>query len=131
MAAHLDHLTLTVTDLAAGARFYDAALGCLGLERVQELVDEEEEEPAVEAVAYGTGGRAVLWLVTGATPTGGVHLALRADTRSDVERFHAAALSAGGTSQAAPRRWPIFRVGEFNAIVRDPAGNLVEAVSDE
>ena len=133
MAARFDHLTLTVRDLAVSLAFYDAALGALGLGRVHELVDEEEDGAELEAVAYGPAGSdtAVLWLVTGAVPTGPAHLAFRADGRAEVERFHAAAVAAGGSSHDAPRRWAIFRRGEFNALVRDPDGTLVEAVAPE
>ena len=128
----LDHVTVSVADFAAGLRFYDAALGALGLARLHELVDEEEDDAELEAVAFGEpDGRAVLWLVAGARPTAALHLAFRAGTRAEVEVFHAAALAAGGTSHDAPRRWPIFRRGEFNALVADPDGNLIEAVSQE
>jgi hypothetical protein len=58
-------------------------------------------------------------------------VALRVGARIDVERFYAAALRAGGLSHDAPRRWPIIRRGQFNAIVADPAGNLIEAVGPE
>ena len=124
-------MTITAQDFATGLAFYDAALGALGLSRVAELGDEEEEDPEVEAAGWGDGERAVLWLVTGATPTVGVHLALRVASRAQVEAFHAAALAAGGRSHDAPRRWAIFRRGQFNAIVADPAGNLIEAVAPE
>ena len=131
MPAHLDHVTVTASDFAASLRFYDAALGALGLRRLHELGDEEEDDAAVEVAAYGADDRATLWLVSGPAPTESVHVAFRADDRTEVERFHDAAVHAGGTSHDAPRRWPIFRRGEFNAIVRDPDGNLVEAVGTE
>jgi catechol 2,3-dioxygenase-like lactoylglutathione lyase family enzyme len=127
----LDHVTLTVADLSASLRFYDAVLAPLGLERLQELGDEEEDDPALEVAAYGSGESAALWLVAGAAPSTGVHLAFRAASAEAVEAFHAAALAGGGASHDAPRRWPIFRRGEFNAIVRDPDGNLVEAIAPE
>jgi catechol 2,3-dioxygenase-like lactoylglutathione lyase family enzyme len=128
----LDHLTLTTVDLAAGAAFYDAVLGALGLVRLDELVDEEEDEPQLEAVGWGPAdSRSVLWLVRGAVPTTGLHVRLRAGGRTEVEAFHRAGLAAGGTGFAAPRRWAVYRRGDFNAIVRDPTGNLVEAVSAE
>jgi catechol 2,3-dioxygenase-like lactoylglutathione lyase family enzyme len=73
----------------------------------------------------------VLWLVAGAVPTSGVHVSLRAASRADVEAFHAAALAHGGRSHDAPRRWAIFRRGQFNAVVTDPDGNLIEAVAPE
>lgn len=130
----LDHVTLTVKrpDFAAGVAFYDAALGALGLVRVAELVDEEEDAPALEAVGWGVDcGPGLIWLVTGTPATSGAHTRLRADSRAQVETFHAAAVRAGGTEHAAPRRWTLYRRGEFNAIVADPAGNLLEAVAAE
>ncbi|MGN6609534.1 MAG: VOC family protein [Jatrophihabitans sp.] len=130
MPARLDHVTLSTPDLTAAAAFYDAALGALGLTRVIELVDEEEDAPDVEAIAWGVDDSAALWLVTG-PPASGVHLRFIAASREDVEAFHAAGLAAGGTTASAPRRWPIYRRGEFNAVLRDPDGNSVEAVSPE
>jgi catechol 2,3-dioxygenase-like lactoylglutathione lyase family enzyme len=128
----LDSVTITAGDFGAAVRFYDAALGALGLVRLDELVDEEEDDPAVEAVAWGpAGGASQLWVVAGSAPTTGLHLRLRARSRLEVETFHAAGTAAGGVTHAAPRRWPIYRRGEFNAILRDPQGNLVEAVAPE
>jgi catechol 2,3-dioxygenase-like lactoylglutathione lyase family enzyme len=130
--ARLDHVTVTASDFAASLAFYDTALAPLGFVRLHELGDEEQDDAVVEAAAYGSpDGPAVLWLVSGTAPTRAVHLAFRADHRGEVEGFHAAAVAAGGASHGAPRRWPIFRRGEFNAIVGDPDGNLVEAVSAE
>ena len=132
--ATLDHVTVTVAavDFVARLAFYDAALGALGLTRVAELVDEEEDEPALEAVGWGSAdGIGVFWLVTGERPTAGLHVRLRTESRAQVETFHAAAVDAGGSDHAAPRRWVLYRRGEFNAIVRDPAGNLLEAVAPE
>jgi catechol 2,3-dioxygenase-like lactoylglutathione lyase family enzyme len=128
---HLDHVTVTASDFAASLRFYDAALGALGLRRLHELGDEEEDGADVEVAAYGTDDHAALWLVSGPAATVSVHVAFRVGDRAQVERFHDAAVHAGGMSHDAPRRWPIFRRGEFNAIVRDPDGNLVEAVGTE
>jgi catechol 2,3-dioxygenase-like lactoylglutathione lyase family enzyme len=137
----IDHVTITVADLARSAAFYDAALGALGLRRMVELGDEEEDAAAVEAIAWGEPERgepergeperAAVWLVAGTRPTSGLHVCLRARTRADVEAFHDAAVAAGGRSHDAPRRWPIFRAGDFNAIVLDPDGNLIEAVAPE
>jgi catechol 2,3-dioxygenase-like lactoylglutathione lyase family enzyme len=128
----LDHVTLTAADLQASAAFYDAALAPLGLGRLIDLSDEEEDDLPAEAVAYGDESGAVLWLVVGGRASRAVHLSFRAVDRDAVERFHAAAVGAGGTSHDAPRRWPLYRTpGEFNAIVADPDGNLIEAVSAE
>ncbi|GAB2464580.1 VOC family protein [Jatrophihabitans fulvus] len=128
----LDSVTVAASDVAASIAFYDAVLEPLGLVRSHELVDEEEEDPALEAAGWGPPGRpAVVWVVAGAPTTVGVHVRLRTADRIDVEDFHAAALTHGGTEHAAPRRWTPYRRGEFSAVVRDPDGNLVEAVAPE
>jgi catechol 2,3-dioxygenase-like lactoylglutathione lyase family enzyme len=128
----LEHVTITAANFPRSLAFYDAVLGALGLVRSDELVDEEEDEPELEAAAWGEpGGAGVIWLVTGASPTTGAHLRLRADSRVQVETFSAAATRAGGSVYAPPRRWTPYRRGEFNAIVCDPDGNLVEAVAAE
>ncbi len=130
--ATLNHATISASDFTASLAFYDAALGALGLERIAEFGDEEEDEFDVEAAGWAVSDSApVLWLVAAETPTRGAHVSLRASSRADVEAFYAAALRAGGRPHDAPRRWAIYRRGEFNALVRDPDGNLVEAVAPE
>jgi len=130
--ARLDHLTIVASDFARSLAVYDAALTALGLERAVDLEDEEDEDAPLEAVGWGPAGeRPVVWLVVGERITRGAHLAFRADDQAAVMRFHAAALDAGASNHSAPRRWPIYRRGEFNAIVADPDGNLIEAIAPE
>jgi hypothetical protein len=131
MTGELSDVTITAAKLAVSAAFYDAALTALGLERVIELCDEDEDSAPVESIAWGHGAHAVLWLVAGAPATRGAHVRLRAPARGDVERFYRAGLAAGGRSHDAPRRWAIYRQGEFNAILLDPDDNLIEAVAPE
>jgi catechol 2,3-dioxygenase-like lactoylglutathione lyase family enzyme len=128
----LDHVTITASDFACSLTFYEAALTALGWVRALELGDEEEDDPAVEVVGWGPEEtRPALWLVSGSTPTRGLHVALTAVDAGSVEAFHEAAVATGGRSHDAPRRWAIIRRGQFNAIVADPDGNLVEAVAPE
>lgn len=128
----LAHVTLTAGDFPRSVAFYDAVLRAVGLVRVAELVDEEEGDAPVEAVGWGEAdGAGVVWLVAGERPTAGLHLRLRASSRSEVETFHSVGVRVGAASHTAPRRWPIYRRGEFSAMLVDPDGNLVEAVADE
>lgn len=128
----LDHVTITARDFEVSVAFYDAALAALGWQRTLELGDEEEDDAAVEVVGWGpTGSEPELWLVAGPTATRGLHLAVTAPSPAVVRAFHDAAVATGGRSHDAPRRWPIIRRGQFIAIVADPEGNLVEAVSPE
>jgi catechol 2,3-dioxygenase-like lactoylglutathione lyase family enzyme len=139
-AATLDHVTITASDFERSLHFYDAALAALGLVRLRELVDEEEDGAAVEAAAWGAEPRnsapgdrdhATVWLVTGERATNGLHIQLRANSRQDVEAFFSGACAAGGAGYLAPRRWTPYRRGEFQAIVCDPDGNLIEACAAE
>ena len=129
----LRHVTLSAAAFDRGLAFYDAALGALGLVRAQEFGDEEEDAAPLEAAGYGkTADTApMLWLVSGAEPSRGAHVAFTAASRADMDAFFAAALRAGGSVHQAPRRWEISRPGYYGALVADPDGNLVEAVFDE
>lgn len=132
MSIRLDHVTFAAPDLTKVIAFYDAALGALGLVRLDELVDEEEDDAAVEAVAWGVpGGTAVLWLVTAATATSGAHLRLAAGHAGEVDAFHRAATASGGRTHSAPRRWTPYRTGEYATTVVDPLGNQIEVVAPE
>lgn len=127
----LDHVTVVAADFARSLAFYDAVFGALGMPRAAEFGDEEEDDPQLEAAGWANEGQPVLWLVGGPAPTERMHVSLRADSRDDVERFFAAAIGAGGAGHGIPRRWPIYRRGEYAAIVDDPDGNTIEVVAPE
>ncbi len=129
--AGLDHVTLTVADLAAATAFYDCLLAPLGLSRLVDYEDpEDEDEAGVEAVGYGVD-KVQLWLVVGPQVTTGLHLAFCAGNRAAVDAAYAAAVVAGAVSEHAPRGWQIYRPGRYAAMVRDPSGNIVEAFTDQ
>ena len=62
-------------------------------------------------------------------PESGVHICLRARSTEAVDAFHAAALSAGGRSSGAPGLRPHERVKYYAAVIVDPDGNRIEAVT--
>jgi catechol 2,3-dioxygenase-like lactoylglutathione lyase family enzyme len=131
-ASGLRHVTLSASGFERSLSFYDAALGALGLARVQEYGDEEEDRPQLEAAGYALPEQApVFWLVAGADASRGAHVAFEAGSRERVDAFFAAATGTGGSARQAPRRWEIYRPGYYGAVVADPDGNLVEAVVDE
>ncbi len=59
--------------------------------------------------------------------TGRVHLAFQAASPEAVDRFHAAAVAAGGRDNGAPGERP-YHPGYYAAFVLDPDGNNIEAV---
>ena len=59
--------------------------------------------------------------------TGRAHLAFAAKDRDAVDRFHAAAIAAGGRDNGKPGERP-YHPGYYAAFVLDPDGNNIEAV---
>ena len=118
----LDHVGITVSDLAASRRFYAAALEPLGF---TELHTDDAGN-----VGFGAPGYDDFWIgPTGEDPvTTGLHLAFRAADQAAVEAFHAAAVAAGGTDRAAARVRTEYSDGYYAAFVSDPDGNNIEAV---
>ena len=56
-----------------------------------------------------------------------VHVAFQAPDRETVQRFHAAAIAAGGRNNGAPGERH-YHPGYYAAFVLDPDGNNIEAV---
>ena len=119
----IGHLSFGVRDLARATAFYDAAMGALGFRRVWD---------SPKGVGYGleTGkDKLALFPKVDAAPPGpGFHLAFDAASRDAVDRFHAAALAAGGTCNGPPGLRPHYGVSYYAAFVIDPDGYRLEAV---
>jgi catechol 2,3-dioxygenase-like lactoylglutathione lyase family enzyme len=115
----IDHVTLRARYLPSSRRFYEAALAPLGFGL------EFEHEGLV---AFGSGERGRLIIYASERPITGFHVAFSAPSREAVNRFHAAALEAGGRDNGAPGLRPEYHEGYYGAYVFDPDGNNVEAV---
>jgi catechol 2,3-dioxygenase-like lactoylglutathione lyase family enzyme len=110
----LDHVHLRVADLEASKRFYRAVLASLG------------RDLGGEGPGYFSADE--LFVSDDGAPTERVHLAFQAPNRETVQRFHEAALAAGGRDNGAPGERH-YHPGYFAAYVLDPDGNNVEAVN--
>jgi catechol 2,3-dioxygenase-like lactoylglutathione lyase family enzyme len=108
-----DHVHLRVSDLEASKRFYQAVLEAVGRELT---LDREEFFGADELFASADG-----------PVTEGLHIAFQAPDEETVQRFHAAALAAGGRDNGAPGERN-YHPGYYSAYALDPDGNNVEAV---
>jgi catechol 2,3-dioxygenase-like lactoylglutathione lyase family enzyme len=118
----IDHLKIGVSDLEASRRFYAQALEPLGFEELGPWSDARRE------VSFGTREADDFAISEKYEPGGQVHIAFAADTREQVDRFHAAALAAGGTDNGAPGPRPEYSEGYYGAFVLDPDGHNIEAV---
>src|SRR5215472_306899 len=113
----IDHVSVGVADLDRAARFYEATLAALGLMRLV-------TRPAT--IGFGKS-YPEFWInlrqgMTRVPHASGTHVCLRARSPGDVDAFHAAALSNGGTSDGAPGLRPHDRVKYYADFVLDPDG---------
>ena len=123
----IDHTGIGVADLARSAVFYDAALGALGMRRVNQLPEGE----GTDGIGYGVD-HPVFWIDRFHPHGVKQHTGFAARSRAQVDAFHAAAVKAGGTDNGVPGlRGGGYPPGYYAAFVIDPDGNNMEAVFRE
>ena len=120
----IDHISISVRDLAHSTRFYHTVLATIGFDKLVERPD-----------TTGFGKKyPEFWLNRRAhmEPVGedsGMHIALRTTSKESVDRCHAAALQAGAESDGEPGFRPEYHASYYAAFVRDPDGNRIEVVT--
>lgn len=120
------HVTVGADDVEASRRFYDAALGALGLEPAQGPDPKGRYWWRTPRGAFAVGKP-----IDGqpASCANGGTLGFHAKTAEMVQAFHDAGVAAGGTAIEDP---PGPRDGPFGPLVlaylRDPAGNKICAL---
>ena len=117
----IDHIGVGVRDFEQSLEFYTRALAPLGFERVA-LTDTDNR-----SAGFGLKGRDDFWIHEG-RPAGRMHVAFEADSRDEVDAFHAAAIDAGARDNGAPGLRPEYSDTYYAAFVVDPNGNNIEAV---
>jgi catechol 2,3-dioxygenase-like lactoylglutathione lyase family enzyme len=122
MTVTLDHIGIAVTDYPRSKAFYEKSLAPLGIKLLMEFSE------AAAGFGRDDGGRPSFFIEAhGEPPRGRLHIALRAETRAQVDAFHAAAIEAGGADNGAPGvRW--YHPNYYGAYVLDPDGHNIEAV---
>jgi len=115
----IDHVQLVVKDLPASKRFYRAVF-----EVLQIPVSGEADDYfwADELFISTADSESALGNLTGRT-----HLAFQGKDREAVQRFHQAAVAAGGKDNGAPGERQ-YHPGYYAAFVLDPDGNNIEVV---
>jgi catechol 2,3-dioxygenase-like lactoylglutathione lyase family enzyme len=119
----LHHVSVGVRDVERAATFYDAILAALGYKRVMEFLP--------YAIGYGDK-HPTFWVQLPhnqqpASVGNGVHVGFTARSKDAVHRFHAVALSKGGTSDGEPGPRPDYGPDYYGAFVIDLDGNKLEA----
>jgi catechol 2,3-dioxygenase-like lactoylglutathione lyase family enzyme len=126
MAIEIDHISLSVEDFARAREFYAAALKPLRIVVLMELPKAVTGDHDVAGL--GADGKPFLWLASGGRATH-THIALRAESRAQVDAFHASAIAAGGTDNGPPGLRPLYHKDYYGAFILDPEGHNIEAVT--
>lgn len=121
----IDHLYVTVSDLASSERFYDVVMGALGFRKSEFAIHGERHlqyynrhfgyvlRPARRSVAHDPYA------------PGLHHLCLRVEGESEV-RAAAAALARAGIRASEPKRYPEYAPDYFAVFFTDPDGLRLE-----
>jgi catechol 2,3-dioxygenase-like lactoylglutathione lyase family enzyme len=115
----IDHIQLVVKDLAASKRFYRAVFAVLEIPVGGEA---DDYLWADELFISSRDSKAAMGELTGR-----MHLAFQGKSRDTVDRFHEAAIAAGGRDNGAPGE-RAYHPGYYGAFVLDPDGNNIEVV---
>lgn len=115
-----DHVVFGASDYAASKAFFLKALAPLGVTQVHEgPLGIEMSRP---------GGTSSLCIRLAEEKPSHLHLAFTAESRSQVDAFHRAALQAGGQDHGSPGLRPQYHANYYAAFVIGPDGHNIEAV---
>lgn len=114
------HVVVGTNDLAKSRKFYDAALGAIGLKYIGPM--------GQNGAMYGKDGPEFMITKPAngrpATFANGGTLGFAAPNRKAVHKFHEAALNNGGTDEGKPGPRD-FTPTAYAAYARDPDGNKI------
>ena len=124
----IDHIGMSVRDIARATEFYRKALAPLGIGVVMEVSAEDTGSGA--AVGFGANWKPFFWIGEGFHPAGDqhIHVAFTAPSREAVDAFYASAIAAGGKDNGPPGLRPHYHENYYGAFVLDADGNNIEAV---
>ena len=124
----LDHIFLTVSDVARSIAFYEAVLPNVGITVRHDYDGKDGPEGHPDLKGFGANGRIFFWLRQGDPAPGAVHVGFVADSQAEVQAAHAAALAAGASDKTAPGPQLHYDPRYYAAQVTDPDGYSLEFV---
>jgi catechol 2,3-dioxygenase-like lactoylglutathione lyase family enzyme len=125
MTIAIDHIGLSVSDFDRAKTFYAAACAPLRMSVIMEFGAEITGNAPVCGI--GADGRPFLWISGEGKTVPHTHVAIRAESRAQVDAFYQAAMAAGGKDNGAPGLRPMYHPNYYGAFVLDPDGHNIEA----
>lgn len=124
----LDHVFLPVSDVARAVRFYEQALGPLGMTLRVDYDGRDGPPGHPDLKGFGKDGRLYFWLRDGRGGGDPLHIGFVADSREAVDAAYAAAMAAGARDNGRPGIRAYYDPRYYAANVFDPDGHSLEFV---
>lgn len=114
------HTSVGVKDYSSAKEFYAKLLAPLGYVIGMDV-------PEYKAAGFKQGDKQDFWIgeTEGAS---GVHVAFLAQSKDEVDSFHAAGITAGGIDNGAPGYRKHYSAGYYASFIKDADGSNIEAV---
>jgi catechol 2,3-dioxygenase-like lactoylglutathione lyase family enzyme len=138
MEPAIDHIEITVRDMATAVPFYDRLLPLLGYDlRNRSAAAIERNEKHVVSYEHPRLGFAITSpraafareTINRRKPGALHHLAFRAESRADVDRLHVELQAIGATIVSPPKAYPEYTpAGYYAFYFKDPDGIKYEIV---
>jgi catechol 2,3-dioxygenase-like lactoylglutathione lyase family enzyme len=121
----IDHIGFPVSDYPRAKDFYAKALAPLGYTLIMEVQQNEQDAPAA---GFGKGGKPDFWIGGEGGLGKAIHIAILADSRTEVDAFYQAAMAVGAKDNGPPGVRAHYHPNYYGAFVLDPDGHNIEAV---
>ena len=122
----IEHVDLTVNDVACSEIFYDQVLGALGFRRIED--DDPRWVNAHLSIAIRPSAAANRDVHFDRYRSGLHHLAFKAKSRSDIDEFHRFLVEARLPVLDAPAEYPQYGERYYAVFFADPDGIKLELV---
>jgi catechol 2,3-dioxygenase-like lactoylglutathione lyase family enzyme len=127
----LDHVFISVSDIARSIAFYEKALAPLGIAHALDYDGRQGPPGHPDLKGFGANGRVFFWLREGTVEGSAAHVGFVADSQTMVDAGFAAAMAAGATEIHPPGPQLHYDPRYYAAQVRDPDGYSLEFVYKE
>ncbi|WP_159591066.1 VOC family protein [Chelativorans xinjiangense] len=124
----LDHIFLSVSDIARSITFYTAVLVPLGITDRLDYDGRDGPPGHPDLKGFGANGRMFFWLREGPVDGRAVHVGFVAASEAEVDAAHATAMAAGATDNGPPGARLHYDPRYYAANVLDPDGYSLEFV---
>jgi catechol 2,3-dioxygenase-like lactoylglutathione lyase family enzyme len=124
----LDHVFISVTDMARSLAFYTAVFTPLGITARVDYDGKDGPPGHPDLKGFGANGRIFFWLRDGVADSRAAHVGIVGNSVAEVDAAYAAAMTAGATDNGPPGARLYYDPRYYAASFFDPDGYSIEIV---